>query len=397
MRSSLDIAGTSFIPRGILVRGVNWLGDAVMTTPALARLRERFPSAHVTLLSHRKLAELWEGQPLFDEVMIFESGDSLGRTARRLKERTFDLAVVLPNSPRAALEAWLARIPVRVGRSTSWRRAFLTHPVNLSSSDFAMPKRTRREVLRILSASGSAPSDREKLSSSNPAQALGNASASAVLGAKRHHVHQYLEVVQALGGRAEATPPKLTVSTAEETAVAEKFGLSSAVQWIGVNAGAEYGPAKRWPLESFARTIAMILGQSDHGILLLGGSADANAAATIAQEASIQATEAGRIKNLAGKTSLKELCAVLRRCSVVLTNDTGPMHVAAAVGTPLVAIFGSTEPAMTGPGLPGSPRVRILRNPTPCAPCFLRDCPIDLRCLTGIDASDVARAVLDWP
>lgn len=425
-------------PRKILVRGTNWLGDAVMTTPALEKLRARFPASHIALLTHSKLAGLWENQPVVDAVMSFERGDSLPGIASRLRRETFDLALLFPNSPRAALEAWLAGIPVRVGRSSLLRRWFLTHPVTISSSAFAMPKRSPRDIRRILSGSMSDEnsddrlefpgSDRRKLPvpnencsqptnprwegetpssqgwagtisglhrvSPSPVHGKETDLACAALGAKRHHLYQYLELTCALGCSNELTPPRLVVDPASESSASEKFGLDPSIQWVGINAGAEYGPAKRWPAESYAKCAAALLRESGCGLVFLGGPGDVETASLTANKAGAAAGGSQRIRILAGKTSLKELCAVLKRCAVVLTNDTGPMHVAAAVGTPVVALFGSTSPEMTGPGLPDSPNVRILRNPPPCAPCFLRKCPIDLRCLTRIDPVVVTRAVL---
>lgn len=376
------------------MRGNNWLGDAVMTTPALERLRARFSASHITLLTPQKLAGLWEDQPVVDAVMSFESGDALLKTANRLRRGAFDLALLFPNSPRAALESWLAGIPVRVGRSSLWRRWLLTHPVPISSSAFAMPKRLPRDVRRIMR--GTTPNDGSDAGrpSQGSQRTEGTAAPFAGVGEKRHHLHQYLELTRALGCGHEVTAPRLVVDAASESAASEKFGLDRSVRWVGINAGAEYGPAKRWPGESFAKCAASLLLESSCGLVLLGSCVDVETASFIADHAVAVAGGPQRIRILAGKTSLKELCAVLKSCAVVLTNDTGPMHVAAAVGTPVVALFGSTAPEMTGPGLPDSPKVRIVRNPPRCAPCFLRECPIDLRCLTGIDPVVVTRAVL---
>src|SRR5262245_16381056 len=113
-------------PERILVRGVNWLGDAVMTTPALLRLRERFPAAVITLLAQEKLKDLWLRHPAVNETITFAPGEGVFSVGRKLRSGRFDLALVLPNSPRSALEVWLARIPRRVGLARPWRNWFLT-------------------------------------------------------------------------------------------------------------------------------------------------------------------------------------------------------------------------------------------------------------------------------
>ena len=152
--------------------------------------------------------------------------------------------------------------------------------------------------------------------------------------------------------------------------------------------GAEYGSAKRWPGVKFAATAKAIEGRRYTHILLLGGPADQ----AIAEE--IAATlEPGTFTNLTGRTTLRELTVALAASSCVLTNDTGPMHLAAAVDVPVVALFGSTSPELTAPGLLGASKIRILRTPPPCAPCFLRECPVDSRCLSNITVESAVAAI----
>jgi len=158
-----------------------------------------------------------------------------------------------------------------------------------------------------------------------------------------------------------------------------------------LNPGAEYGPAKRWPVERFIAAAQEIQKQTNCVWLMSGGKGDIAIASQIAS----QLPSANfHLLNLAGKTSLRELMSLLKLCRVLLTNDSGPMHVAAALGTPVVVPFGSTSPELTGPGLPGDPRHRLLKSDAPCSPCFLRDCPIDFRCLKGIAVERVVEAVL---
>lgn len=167
---------------------------------------------------------------------------------------------------------------------------------------------------------------------------------------------------------------------------------------IGINPGAEYGPAKRWPAERFAAA-AIALGQArdwNCHFWVLGGPGDRELASQVvaAITAGAPAKARSQLRCLAGETSLRELCAALKACAMVLTNDTGPMHVAAAVGTPVVVPFGSTSWRMTGPGLAGDSRHRFLEAGAPCSPCFLRECPIDFRCMTGISVEQVVKESL---
>lgn len=364
-------------PRRIVVRGVNWLGDAVMTTPALHRLRERYPDAEIVLLTHEKLAGLWPGHPSVDRVLSFGSKEDVWSVARRLRAERAGLALLLPNSPRSGLEAWLARIPRRVGGVWPWRDWMLTDGVPPAPGVVTMRKRSAPEISRLV-AGLDGPSLVPPLSS--------------------HQIHHYLRLVGHLGGDVAPVAPHLQVTPAEQVAERERSGLDPDTTWIGLNAGAEYGPAKRWPKERFveaARGLHLRLGC---GFALFGGKADVPLAEEIA--AALQVPGPGRrspVRVLAGRTSLRELCAALSACRVVITNDTGPMHVAAAVGTPVVVPFGSTSPQLTGPGLPGDPRHLLLRAAAPCAPCapcFLRECPIDLRCMAAITPDLVVDAVV---
>ncbi|HLP75863.1 MAG TPA: glycosyltransferase family 9 protein, partial [Candidatus Paceibacterota bacterium] len=178
----------------------------------------------------------------------------------------------------------------------------------------------------------------------------------------------------------------------EVAAARKKFDLDGDDRPVfGLNAGAEYGPAKRWPIAKFIATAREIQRRTNCVWLVFGGAGDTVLAAEI--ESAFQDQPAA-VRNLAGRTSLRELCAALRFCRVVLTNDTGPMHVAAAVGTPVVVPFGSTSPELTGPGFPGAARHVFLRSVVPCSPCFLRECPVDFRCMEGISVERAVDAVM---
>jgi heptosyltransferase-2 len=363
----------------ILVRGVNWLGDAVMTTPALLRLRQAAPGAHITLLTHDKLADLWSHHPAVDSLLTFSGGDALRSVAHKLRAGNFQTGLALPNSPRAALELWLAGIPRRIGYAASLRSWFLTDPVPRGPDFVRMRKRPIARIRRLaaVASAGSIPVPR---GSPPPAAA--------------HHLHHYLRLVAALGANPQPLPPCVIVTGQEMAEVRQKFHLTREPAWLGLNPGAEYGPAKRWPPERFLAAATEIQKRTRLPWLIFGAPGDSPLAGDLARGLSLAFPNATPL-NLAGQTTLRELCALLASCRALLTNDTGPMHLAAAVGTPVVAIFGSTSPEFTAPGLPEDSRHRFLVSDAPCSPCFHRECPIDFRCMHGIDVDRVVRALAE--
>jgi heptosyltransferase-2 len=358
--------------RRILVRGTNWLGDAVMTTPALLRLREKFRDAQIALLTPEKLRVLWIGHPAINETISFVPGESVFSVGKKLRAGKFDLTLVLPNSPRSAIETWLAGIPQRIGYARPWRNFFLTQPVAPRADAVKMRKRSVAEI--------------KKLISQLPAP-------SSQLPASVHQIHEYLHLAAALGANPEPLPPQLFVTPGETEAAKKKFGLVEIAQPIfGLNPGAEYGPAKRWPVERFIAAAREIQNRTNCAWLIFGGKNDSPTANQIASQLP---SANSHLLDLSGKTSLRELMSLLKTCRVLLTNDSGPMHVAAALGTPVVAPFGSTSPELTGPGLPGDTRHRLLKSGVPCSPCFRRECPIDFRCMNGIAVKHVVAAVIE--
>jgi heptosyltransferase-2 len=219
-----------------------------------------------------------------------------------------------------------------------------------------------------------------------------------------HQIHEYLNLAAALGADATPIAPSIHVTDEELRRTAEKFQLSPSEgeqsPIFGLNPGAEYGPAKRWPAEQFISAAAQIQRHARCRWVIFGSQADFQLAETIARQISSLLPQGNpplqqeRVLNLAGKTTLEELCMLLKLCSVLLTNDTGPMHLAAAVGTTVVVPFGSTSSELTGPGLPGDSQHQLLRSDAPCSPCFRRECPIDFRCMHGITVERVVQAVL---
>ena len=377
MNSPTAIGQRPSAPR-ILVRGTNWLGDAVMTTPALMRLREKFPGAHVVLLTPEKLGDLWTNHPAISETITFAPDENVFSVGRKLRAGNFNLALVLPNSPRSALEVWLAGSPQRIGYARPWRNWFLTKAVPARPEAVKMRKRSIGEIRQLVAADASRRTDHNDRAFTSAATA--------------HQMHEYLHLAGALGANPEPLPPRLVVTSGEIEATKKKFGLNEIERPIfGLNPGAEYGPAKRWPAEKFIAATREIQHRTNCTWLVLGGRGDAAIANRI--ESAIPSPPTA-ILNLAGKTTLRELMALLKVCRVLLTNDSGPMHVAAALGTPVVVPFGSTSPELTGPGLPGDPRLRVLKSDAPCSPCFLRQCPIDFRCMNGISVERVVEAVL---
>jgi heptosyltransferase-2 len=377
-------------PANILVRGVNWLGDAVMTTPALQRLRERFPRAQITLLTHQKLKDLWGNHPSFDRLLIFAAEENPWSIARRLRPEHFDLALVLPNSPRSALETWLARIPQRVGYARPGLNWLLTQRVPRRAGHIEMHKRSTREIKSLIA--------------SHTENAKGNAPPAADSSSVQHHLYQYLHLTTALGANPLALSPLLTITSEEVEVVRSRFlsEINPRHPILALNPGAEYGPAKRWPLERFVTAAREVQQRTNCTWLLLGGPLDVPLASQIhsalssmpREERGLSSSPHPRSVLLAGQTTLRELMGLLKLSRVLVTNDSGPMHVAGALGTPVVAPFGSTSPGLTAPGLPGEKRHRILTANAPCSPCFLRSCPIDFRCMTGIGVEQVVKSVL---
>jgi lipopolysaccharide heptosyltransferase II len=364
-------------PKKILIRGVNWLGDAVITTPALLRLREKFPDAKIAILTPEKLADLWKNHPAIDEIISFAANENIFAVAKKLRAEKFDLAIVLPNSPRSALEVFLAGIPKRIGCARPWRNFFLTQTVAPRVDAVKMRKRSVAEIRRLAA--------RPEIQIANRKPQIANPLA--------HQIHEYLHLAAALGANPEVLPPKLFVTPEEIEQAKKKFGLDGIKNPIfGLNPGAEYGAAKRWPIERFTAAVKEIQKRTNCVWILFGGKNDLAIANQVESEFRNSKL---KIQNFCGKTSLRELMALLKCCRVLLTNDTGPMHVAAALGVSIVAIFGSTSPELTGPISSNELQHKILKSDAPCSPCFLRECPIDFRCMNGISVESVVEAVLE--
>jgi heptosyltransferase-2 len=329
-------------PFRILVRSTNWLGDAVMTIPAVQAIAQGRPDAQVTILTPAKLAGLWEQVPGVAAVLAIPPDAGVFSVARLVRSAgPFDVAIVLPNSLRTALEGWLASVPRRVGYAGHRRRWLLNQVVR----EPAAPARLQRKP---------------------PHQS-------------RRYAHLAIEI-----GAGPALLPANPSVGSPATSPRERGAWTR----IGICPGAEYGPAKRWPAERFAEAAQRVGRELACEWVLFGVEADR------ALGESIEKALGGQCENLIGKTSLTELIAQLRRCDLLITNDTGTMHLAAWLGLPVAAVFGSTDPDLTGPLAPAE-RVRILRHQVVCSPCFLAECPLDFRCMKVIGPAEAAAAMLE--
>ncbi|MFN0122377.1 MAG: lipopolysaccharide heptosyltransferase II [Blastocatellia bacterium] len=350
-------------PEQILVRGTNWLGDAVMTTPALRRLRASFPHSHITLLVTPLTAELFTAAPWVDEIMVWRRREQgrrvLWDTARVLRRRRIDLALLFQNAFEAALLAWLGGVDKRIGFAAQGRGPLLTHALRHT------------------------PDHRN-----------------------RHQTHDYLDIVvaaeTAYGLPAHDSPrdntPQL-IATDTHLAAAmrllEQHNIANenAGPLIALNTAATNSRAKCWPVARFADTATRLITQDNARIVLIGGPSERAHAQQVFE--GIQGSAQSRVWNLAGATSMPELIGLLARCDLLVTNDTGPAHVAAALGRPVITLFGPTNEFETAPlGL----RSELVRAPgIECAGCMHRDCPIDHRCMTRIGPADLPVATLLKP
>jgi heptosyltransferase-2 len=337
----------------LVVRAPNWIGDAVMCEPALRGLRSLFPQAEVTLLAKAAVAELFIGYPGVDRVLVYDSkGIHAGLAGKwtlagALRRHQFDLAVLFQNAFEAAFITWLAGIARRYGYATDGRVFFLTDPV-------AVP-------------------DRATLI---------------------HQVGYYWNLLKPLGLAGEPSAPVLVISAGEERTMESKLasaGIGPADVVIGVNPGSTYGNAKRWLPERFAEAARRLIDRvrKDEGkeaaVMVLGAKGEESLGKSIA------ALVETRSVVLSGATTIRELMAATKRCRLLLTNDTGPMHIAAAFGVPVVAVFGPTDWRTTSPY---GQEQSIVREPVDCAPCFLRECPIDHRCMTRVPSDRVYEAAV---
>jgi heptosyltransferase II len=324
-----DLSSKDLQPLRILIRSSNWLGDAIMSIPAVRAIKAGRPDVHVTVAAPTRLASVWKLVPEVDVVLPLES-KSVFRVAQLIQQQApFDVSILFPNSLRSAIEVWLARIPRRFGYRGHCR-------------DWLLNQRMRHEIH---------------------------------VGPLEHHSRRYLRLAAIAG--AETSDAALPTPSQTSTIKAQSSKLA-------LCPGAEYGSAKRWLPERFAQVARNIAGQEKVKWILLGTKKDVDLGKQIADSLGDGCV------NRIGQTTIAELIAELRECRLLLTNDTGTMHLAALLGVPTVAIFGSTEPLLTGPLGDGH---IVLRHHVECSPCFLRECPIDFRCMKAVTVSEVTDAV----
>jgi heptosyltransferase-2 len=329
------------------VRATNWLGDAVMSLPAIRTIRQVFPHAHLAVLARPSVAGLYARETAIDRVIPYPAPKGLGARrefAAHLRAERFDGAILLPNSFDAALTVWLAGIPERIGYRRDGRGMLLTRAIPVPEP-------------------GDIP---------------------------RHERFYYLELLRR-AGLIERFPEcgaiRLDgITEARQAGAAHLSALGVAAPVIGISPGAAYGDAKRWLAERFAESGRQLAGELGASVLVLGSAAERPLCETVAEPLRRAGIEA---RNLAGETSLREFIDLAAVCRLFLTNDSGAMHVSSALGVPTVAVFGATDDTTTGPT---GELARVVRQDAECSPCLLRECPIDHRCMTRVAAAAVTAA-----
>ncbi len=323
----------------IVVRCPNWIGDAVMATPALEDIRNLFPSARITVLASEPIAELLENLPCIDEFIIFSRAQGektleFNRIIQELKKREYDLGILLTRSFSSAWMYWKGNVRWRLGFKDHWRSLLLNIAVSL-------------------------PKEEE------------------------HDVFTYRKLLSPFGLMAATRQPMLVVTEDEKAQMQKTLQpLCKDKDLIVLNPGAAYGSAKCWPKERF-RGVAEALLTQGKSVIFIG---DAKTRALIDE---IMDGLSGPVFNFAGRTTIRQLIALLYFSRVVVSNDSGPMHIAAALGKPLVAIFGSTNPKRTGPFATGL----VIKKEIPCSPCYKRVCPKNFECMTSISVEEVLEAI----
>jgi len=334
----------------IMIRATNWVGDAIMALPALRAIRRRHADAHISIVARPYVADIYRDQQVCDELIHYDpKGEHRGWSGREklaadLRARRFDVALLLQNAFDAAWLAWRAQIPKRIGYARDARSLLLTKAIPVPKPG-EIPPHEKFYYLELLRRAG-------------------------WLDQLPDEPHITLRVPDA--GRQRAAQILLEAGSRPHAAR------------IAVGAGASYGSAKCWPPDRFAKALNVLLSHTDADVILFGTPGELPVSAAIAAE--LQRPPI----NLTGKTPIADLPALLSQCHLFLGNDSGAMHVAAAVGLPVVAIFGPTDPHGTAPV---TPRLTIVQQKPYCSPCFLRRCPTDHRCMTAITPAMVESAL----
>ncbi|MEI6242250.1 MAG: lipopolysaccharide heptosyltransferase II [Chlamydiota bacterium] len=333
------------IPKNIIIRMPNWIVDFVMATTILPEIRKKFPSAKITAMCKDPLGSLLQKDPNIDELFCFHkpTKNLFQRKERKsiiekLKMGQYDLGILLTNSFSSAWWFWLGQVKYRLGYQAHFRKLLLNLPV-------PFPKTLKNQ----------------------------------------HQILSYKMLLESLDIPVTQTKPYLYIS-ADEVTVAKKLltqrGYEEGFPLVGMHASAAYGKAKCWPQSKFQELAKKLLEENPSLYIVFFG--DSFASSTVKE---IVASLSERAINLAGKTSLRDLGALLRSCKVFLTNDSGPMHMAAALQVPTVALFGSTSDILTGPEY--GEKAIVINKKVSCSPCFKRECVRDFLCMKSIDVEEV--------
>ncbi|HEV2288478.1 MAG TPA: lipopolysaccharide heptosyltransferase II [Candidatus Acidoferrales bacterium] len=335
----------------ILVRATNWVGDAVMCIPALEAIRARWPQAEIAILARRWVGDIYSGQAFADRVIVQDVSPRnpflVEGMARTLRRERFDCAILFQNAFSAAWLAWRAGIAQRIGYARDGRSFLLTQAIAVPGKN-EIPAHESYYYLELLRRAG--------------------------------WIEKLPEIAEI---RLELAPG---ASEAAESRLLQAGVKSKAIR-IAIAPGAAYGSAKCWLPERFAEVADALIGEFAADVILFGTTSEAEVCGKIA------ARMRHRPVNLAGQTPIGELPALFSRCQLFLGNDSGAIHVAAAVGVPVVAIFGPTDPEGTSPV---TLKRSLVRHPVSCSPCFLRECPIDHRCMTRVEVAGVHAAAVKW-
>lgn len=330
--------------QNILIRSVNWIGDAVMTLPSIKFLKKNFKDSKISLLVRPSVKAVFEGNPDIDEFILYEDHHRgiLGRLrlASELRKKRFAMAILFQNAFDAALITFLGGIPERIGYKRDGRSFLLTKPVPFNNDD--------RRI---------------------------------------HHIDYYLNLIRYVTGNKDPDywNPYIYLTLEERITARKRLeGLKGPV--LGINPGATYGAAKRWLPERFAEVAEWFIKDIGGTIVITGSLNEKAIADEIIKNINPDLRTSGYVHNLAGNTSLRELIALISECDLYLSNDSGPMHIAYAVETPLIALFGSTDPNLTGPVGDG---FKVLKTDVDCGPCFKRNCDRGMMCMYDLYPDDV--------
>ncbi len=366
-------------PQKILIRSTNWIGDAVMTTPAVHTIRKNFPEAEITMLAVPWVADIFKLSPDVDKVYIYDKtsiyhGKIRGpvKLAWDLKKYTFDAAILLQNAIEAAIITKMAGIPIRAGYKRDGRGLILSHGVSIS--DETRKKHQVHYYQDMLKGLGLDPGP-DHLRITLPDQLVSWA----------ERIVDCMKCKIPFSMDAQQTGKVISFLDERKTATLKRG--NAAIPVIGFNPGAAFGPAKRWPVEKFAQLAAIIsknFGESGCVIIVFGTDVDTEAAQRI-RNFSIHTPN--HVQDMTGKTNLQQAMALIKCCDVFVTNDSGLMHVAAGLDIPSITIFGSTDHIATGPY---SDQALIVRRELECSPCMKTHCPRGhLQCLESIKSTDV--------